>query len=214
MGKAATHGSDAPRPVHPAYRSLAALYAAQARDEAEPRPGFSPTLVPGEGPVGAPLMLVGEQPGDQEDKAGRPFVGPAGRLLDTCLADAGLARRDLFVTNAVKRFKYSLRGKRRMHRTPTAGDIKHYRWWLEAEIGLVGPRLIVALGGTALRALTGRSGLGAIRGTLLDHDGRPLIATIHPSYLFRFRGAEERHAERARFVAELVTAREAAGMAA
>ena len=191
------------------FRSLAELYRA-LQDEDRSPPGFSDNVVPGEGPVGAPLMLVGEQPGDQEDLAGRPFVGPAGHILDSCLEDAGIDRRRVFVTNAVKRFKFAPRGKRRLHQAPNAGDIKHYRWWLDKEIDLVGPRVIVSLGGTALRALTGKAALGPVRGQVLEHGEQKVLPTIHPSYLFRLRESAERDRERARFEEDLAAARELA----
>ena len=105
--------------------------------------------VPGEGPASARIMLVGEQPGDKEDLAGRPFVGPAGQLLDKALAEAGLARDALYLTNAVKHFKYEPRGKRRIHQKPNTGEVQTCKWWLDREIALVKPRLIVALGATA-----------------------------------------------------------------
>src|ERR1051325_1524891 len=113
--------------------------------------------VPGEGPDDAEIVLVGEQPGDQEDLQGRPFVGPAGKLLDRALGDAGLDRRELYLTNAVKHFKFVERGHRRIHGKPTAGEVKHYRWWLEKELELIRPKLVVALGGTAVLALAGRN---------------------------------------------------------
>ena len=111
----------------------------------------------GEGPVGAAIAFVGEQPGDQEDLAGRPFVGPAGQLLDRALAEAGIDREETYVTNAVKHFKYVQRGKRRLHQRPTAGEVGHYRWWLKRELDFVGPRLVVALGATAVLALAGKA---------------------------------------------------------
>lgn len=193
------------------FRTLAELYRALQDEERGPSSGFSETVVPGEGPVGAPLMLVGEQPGDREDRAGRPFVGPAGQLLDSCLEDAGIDRSKVFVTNAVKRFKFVPRGKRRLHQAPNAGDIRHYRWWLDKEIDLVGPRVIVSLGGTALKALTGKAALGPVRGQVLAHGDQPVLPTIHPSYLFRFRDESERERERARFERDLASARELAG---
>lgn len=193
------------------FRSLAELYRALEDEEPEAPAGFAEHVVPGEGPVGAPLMLVGEQPGDQEDRAGRPFVGPAGRLLDTCLEDVGIDRGRVFVTNAVKRFKFAPRGKRRLHQSPSAGDIKHYRWWLDREIDLVGPRVIVSLGATALKALTGKASLGPVRGHVLEHGEQKVLPTIHPSYLFRFREKEDRDRERARFEEDLASALELAG---
>ncbi len=111
----------------------------------------------GEGPADAAIVFVGEQPGDQEDLQGRPFVGPAGQLFDRAIGDAGLDRDRVYVTNAVKHFKFEQRGKRRIHSKPTAGEVKHYRWWLEKELELVRPKLVVALGGTAVLALTGKT---------------------------------------------------------
>ena len=114
----------------------------------------------GEGPVGAAIAFVGEQPGDQEDLHGRPFVGPAGQVFDRALAEAGIDRADAYVTNAVKHFKYVQRGKRRLHQRPTAGEVKHYRWWLKQELDLVGPRIVVALGATAVLALVRQGDAG------------------------------------------------------
>lgn len=189
------------------FDSLNALYRALQREDPEAPEGFAEKVVPGEGRAGPPLMLVGEQPGDREDIAGRPFVGPAGRLLDVCLEDAGIDRGEVFITNAIKRFKFTSRGKRRLHQAPTAGDIAYYRWWLDQEIDLVDPGMLISLGGTALKALTGEAKLGAVRGRILDRDGRKVLPTIHPSYLFRFRGGMERERERTRFVHDLVSAR-------
>lgn len=194
------------------FPSLAALYAALKREDEPPSAGFSDVIVPGEGPVGAGLMFVGEQPGDQEDLAGRPFVGPAGQLLDESLERAGIDRRDVFMTNAVKRFKFAPRGKRRMHQTPNAGDIAHYRWWLAEEIRLVRPKLVVALGATALQALTGRKqALAPIRGTIMPgQDGHDLLVTVHPSFLLRLPDEQGRRIEREKFVRDLAVARAAA----
>lgn len=165
--------------------------------------------VPGEGPADARMMIVGEQPGDQEDLAGRPFVGPAGQLLDRALAAAGIERSSCYITNAVKHFKFQRRGKRRLHETPSAGDISACRWWLDAEIAALRPAVIVALGATAARALTGKPArIGVIRGhpSLLP-GGSELHVTIHPSYLLRLPDAEQARAEEARFIAELRAAR-------
>jgi DNA polymerase len=141
--------------------------------------------VPGEGPVHAAIALVGEQPGDQEDRAGKPFVGPAGHLLDKALAEAGIARDEVYVTNAVKHFKFEQRGKRRIHSKPTAGEVKHYRWWLEKELDLVEPRLVVALGATAALALAGHAlAVERNRGPINFGD-RPGYLTVHPSFLLR-----------------------------
>jgi DNA polymerase len=139
----------------------------------------------GEGPLHAAIAFVGEQPGNQEDLAGKPFVGPAGRLLDKAMAEAGLDRKKVYVTNAVKHFKFEQRGKRRIHSKPTAGEVKHYRWWLEKELDLVGPRLVVALGATAALALVGKPvAVGRNRGPYV-FDGRPGYVTVHPSFLLR-----------------------------
>jgi DNA polymerase len=158
----------------------------------------------GEGPAGAPIMLVGEQPGDQEDRAGRPFVGPAGRVLDRALREAGLPRERLYVTNAVKHFKHILRGKRRLHKKPIEAEIAACHDWLERELALVGPRLVIALGATAVRALLGRAtSIAANRHRALAlRPGTALIVTVHPSFLLRVPD-EDRDEEYAKFVADL-----------
>lgn len=165
--------------------------------------------VPGEGPADARLMLVGEQPGDREDLTGRPFVGPAGRVLDEALEAAGIERRHVFVTNAVKHFKFTLRGKRRLHQKPDAGEIDHCRWWLGLELDMVRPDAVVALGATAARSLLGRPvRIGEHRGTAMALDGGPPVwITVHPSYLLRLPEAGEREREFRRFVEELRKAR-------
>lgn len=151
--------------------------------------------VPGEGPLDAPLMIVGEQPGDHEDLAGRPFVGPAGQLFDRIAAEAGLDRSRSYVTNAVKHFKFQPRGKRRIHQRPDAGEVTACRWWLDAERQLVRPKLILAMGATAALSLTGRGeGITKRRGTVeTTPDGTPVLLTFHPSYLLRLpdRAAQE-----------------------
>lgn len=143
----------------------------------------------GEGPAGAPVMLVGEQPGDSEDLAGRPFVGPSGRLLDAALRDAGVDRSKCFITNAVKHFKNEPRGKRRLHKRPNAHEIDACNYWLQVERGLVKPELVVALGGTAAASLTGNGNdILARRGTFERlPDGTPVLLTVHPSTLLRIR---------------------------
>jgi uracil-DNA glycosylase len=139
----------------------------------------------GEGPIGASIAFVGEQPGDQEDRQGRPFVGPAGQLLDRAMSDAGIDRRRVYVTNAIKHFKFEQRGKRRIHQKPTAGEVKHYRWWLDQELRLVHPKLVVALGTTAILALAGKPlPIAKLRGRA-QFDGRAGFITVHPSYLLR-----------------------------
>jgi uracil-DNA glycosylase len=166
----------APRTLEELNRLIAA---------AEPMVEGGTRAVLGEGPVGAAIAFVGEQPGDQEDVQGRPFVGPAGQLLDRALAEAGIDRGRTYVTNAVKHFKYVQRGKRRLHQKPGAGEVKHYRWWLKAELDLVGPRVVVALGATAVLALAGKSlPIGRNRGET-TFDNRRGYITVHPSYLLR-----------------------------
>src|SRR5262249_49913746 len=143
-------------------------------------------VVSGEGPTSAPLMLVGEQPGNDEDLAGKPFVGPAGRVLDRALMDAGLDRSQVFVTNAVKHFKFEQRGKRRLHKRPNAYEIERCRWWNDLERTLVKPQLVVALGATAARSLLDRTvSIASVRGRILQEDGMRIAVTIHPSYLLR-----------------------------
>ena len=158
----------------------------------------------GEGPVTAPLMFVGEQPGDQEDLAGKPFVGPAGQLFDRALGDARIDRSQAYVTNAVKHFKFERRGKRRIHSKPDAGEIEACRWWLEQERAILRPALTVALGATAGRALFGKAiTIGRMRGTpQRAFDGGEAWVTVHPSFLLRVQ--DDKEAEYARFVEDLV----------
>jgi uracil-DNA glycosylase family protein len=141
----------------------------------------------GEGPAPARIMLVGEQPGDQEDRMGHPFVGPAGQLLDRALAAAGIDRSEVYVTNAVKHFKYEPRGKRRLHKKPADAEIAACHQWLERELELVSPALIVAMGATAARALLGRpTPIEINRGKLIPFTaGMQILITVHPSYLLR-----------------------------
>ena len=139
----------------------------------------------GEGPRNAPVVFVGEQPGDQEDLAGKPFIGPAGQLFDRALADAGLDRSRAYVTNAVKHFKYEPRGKRRIHKRPNAGEIQACRWWLEGELAAIKPDLVVALGATAAQSLAQRTlAVTKVRGPY-DFAGQAGFITVHPSYLLR-----------------------------
>jgi len=156
----------------------------------------------GEGPLNPDIAFVGEQPGDQEDLAGRPFVGPAGKILDKAMAEAGITRGKTYVTNAVKHFKFEQRGKKRIHAKPTAGEVKHYRWWLEKELDLVKPKLVVALGATAALALAGKPlAVTKNRGPILL-DGRAGYITIHPSFLLRMPEADKAAAYKA-FVADM-----------
>lgn len=161
----------------------------------------------GEGSVDARVMIVGEQPGDHEDLAGRPFVGPAGRVFDEALSLAGLDRRRLYVTNAVKHFKYEPRGKRRIHQRPNMGEVQQCRWWLTREIDLVKPKLVVAMGATALFSLTDRKDkLEDVRGRPIVMDaGRTLFVTVHPSYLLRIPDEGRRAEELARFREDVAT---------
>lgn len=158
--------------------------------------------------AGAAIAFVGEQPGDQEDRQGRPFVGPAGRLLDRALSEAGIDRRETYVTNAVKHFKFVERGKRRIHQRPTAGEVRHYRWWLDKELAFVNPHIIVALGAIAVLALAGKAlPISRNRGAARFGDRRGFI-TVHPSFLLRLPGDEARAQALAAFVADLRRIRE------
>lgn len=170
----------------------------------------------GEGPADAPLMFVGEQPGDQEDLAGRPFVGPAGQMFDRALAEAGIDRAAAYVTNAVKHFKFEPRGKRRIHQKPDVSEIRACSVWLEGERARVKPKLVVALGATAARALLGRAvAIGKARGEPIPlDDGSELWVTIHPSFLLRIEDREAAAAEYARFVADLSRIRDRLAAAA
>ena len=161
--------------------------------------------VPGEGPADARLLIVGEQPGDREDLEGRPFVGPAGQVLNEALGEAGIARDAVFLTNAVKHFKHELRGKRRIHQRPNAHEVKACSWWFGLELEILAPSVVVALGATATRAVTGK----AVK--VADVRGQPFamgpvtvgIATVHPAYLLRLQDAEKARAERVRFIDDL-----------
>ena len=156
-------------------------------------------------------MLVGEQPGDKEDLAGKPFVGPAGRWLDRALEEAGIDRADVFVTNAVKHFKFEPRGKRRLHKRPNAHEIERCHWWYENERRLVRPRVTVALGATGARAVLGRaSTIGQMRGQIIALEDGVAVVTIHPSWLLRIREEDVRQKEFKAFVKDLVIARDAA----
>jgi DNA polymerase len=159
----------------------------------------------GEGPAHAPVVMVGEQPGDQEDLQGRPFVGPAGRVLDRALADAGVERSRVYVTNAVKHFKFEPRGKKRLHKKPNAGEIEACKWWLDQELDLIKPDLTVALGATAARGLVGRPiAIGTARGHLIEfRPGLSGIVTIHPSFLLRMPDPVVKAQEYKRFVQDL-----------
>jgi uracil-DNA glycosylase len=187
-----------------AIGSLEALQEAEASCTRCPLFRNATQVVPGEGPVGAKLMMVGEQPGDREDLAGRPFVGPAGRVLDRAIAEAGIDRNTVFVTNAVKHFKFEPRGKRRLHKKPNAYEIERCRWWNELEREMVKPGLIVALGATAARSLLGKTvTISKVRGTVLTSNGLPVVVTIHPSYILRIEDEDAKQGEYERLVADL-----------
>ena len=180
-----------PRMLDGGVKTLAELNAIISASE--PLVPGATRAVLGEGPMHPPLAFVGEQPGDVEDMQGRPFVGPAGMLLTKAMEAAGIDRSKAYLTNAVKHFKYEQRGKRRLHQTPTAGEVKHYRWWLQKELELVHPQLIVALGATAVLALTGEAlPVTKVRGPY-NFGGVAGVITVHPSYLLRLpdAGAKE-----------------------
>jgi uracil-DNA glycosylase len=164
----------------------------------------------GEGPSPARIVMVGEQPGDKEDLAGRPFVGPAGGLLDRALEEAGIDRTDVYVTNAVKHFKFEERGKRRIHKKPTDSEIAACKPWLWAEIARVKPEIIVCLGATAARSVIGKEHkLLKERGHFFDHPmAKSVTATVHPSAILRAPDSERRHAEFAAFVKDLARVRQ------
>lgn len=159
----------------------------------------------GEGPAHAALMIVGEQPGDKEDLSGKPFVGPAGQVFDRAMKKIGLARRDVYVTNAVKHFKFTPRGKRRIHNKPDAGEIEACRFWLDLERSHVRPRVIVAMGATAVRGVMGKAAtIASLRGQPIElADGSMLVVTVHPSYLLRLPDRDMAAVELERFEADL-----------
>jgi len=183
-----------------AERSLAPDHKPQSLEElnaiisaAEPMVQGSPHAVLGEGPLNAEIVFVGEQPGDMEDQLGRPFVGPAGQLLDRVMAEAHIDRKKIYVTNAVKHFKYEQRGKRRLHQSPTAGEISKYRWWLKQELELIKPKLVVTLGASAALAVKGKAiSVTRYRGPM-DFDPWPGFVTVHPSYLLRIPDEAAKH---------------------
>ena len=161
--------------------------------------------VPGEGPAPAALMFVGEAPGDSEDLQGHPFVGPAGAVLTRALHDAGLERHTVYVSNSVKHFKFEPRGKRRLHIKPSASEIEACHWWLDEELRLVSPKLVIALGGTAARALLGHPvTVSQVRASPMRLNASTHIwVTVHPSFLLRITDDAQRRAEYTRFVQEL-----------
>ncbi len=193
-------------------KSLSQLAQAEAECRRCPLYRDATQAVPGQGPSHARFMLVGEQPGDKEDLTGRPFVGPAGRVLDAALQDAGIDRAQTFVTNAVKHFKHETRGKRRLHKRPNNYEIERCKIWLERERELVKPRTVIALGVTAARSLTGKTvTIAKMRKTPVEMaDGTTLVVTVHPSALLRIEDEADKRAAYKDFVADLKTAAVAA----
>jgi len=190
----------------PTPMTFAVLRARAAEENRSIPPGYG-RIVLGEGPETADLMVVGEQPGDEEDRAGRPFVGPAGQLFDREAARAGLDRGQVYVTNAVKRFRFTLRGKRRIHQAPDRGDVEHAKWWIRQETALVRPKLILAMGATAAETLTGRrAGILSRRGTIEETGFGPVLLTVHPAYLLRLPDPDQRAAQTALFREDLALA--------
>jgi DNA polymerase len=189
-------------PVHPSLTSLREAAAGCEGCELYKR---GTQTVFGEGRRTARVMIVGEQPGNDEDLVGRPFVGPAGRLLDRALAEAGLDRAEIYVTNIVKHFKWKPQGKRRIHDKPNASEVEACRPWFDAEIQLIRPEVLVCLGATAAQALLGRDfRINAERGHFVESPLAPRVfATVHPSSLLRIPAEEARHAEMRRFIEEL-----------
>jgi uracil-DNA glycosylase family protein len=194
----------------PSRPTLSTLRAAAADCHACPLWTTGTQTVFGEGPSAAKVMFVGEQPGDQEDRAGRPFVGPSGQLLDAALDQAGIDRADVYVTNVVKHFKWERmeRGKRRIHKTPNASEIRACRPWLDAEIALVKPRVIICLGATAARALLGKDfRVTQARGVPVSSPlAETVIATVHPSAVLRAPDPQARRRAEEEFFADIRTA--------
>jgi len=188
----------------PSTRELNVLRSAAKTCKACPLWKLGTQTVFGEGSPHARVMFVGEQPGDKEDLQGRPFVGPAGALLDKALDEAGIDRHDVYVTNAVKHFKWEPRGKRRIHKKPNAMEIAACRPWLDAEIEAVRPEVIVCLGATAAQALLGKQfRVTKSRGEIIEADGKVMLATVHPSSILRAPDDETRQMEREKFVEDL-----------
>jgi DNA polymerase len=191
---------DAPLP-----RTLAGLKKAEVQCTRCPLYLHATQVVPGDGPEHAALMMVGEQPGNDEDHTGHPFTGPAGRMLDRAILDAGLDRKQIFITNAVKHFKFEQRGKRRLHKRPNAYEIERCKWWNDIERAIVQPQLVVALGATAARSLMGKTvTIGKVRGQVLPlAEDCKLLVTIHPSALLRIEDEDDKQRQYAVFVGDL-----------
>ena len=187
-------------------KSLTALRDAEQKCTRCPLYKNATQVVPGEGPTRARMMLVGEQPGDQEaEKQGKPFVGPAGGVLVKALQDAEIDRKMVFVTNAVKHFKFEPRGKRRLHKRPNVYEIDRCHWWFDYERKIIRPDVIVALGATAIRSISGRPlTIKKIRGRVMTlADGGHMLATIHPSYILRIEDEANKRRQYRQFVADL-----------
>lgn len=199
-------------PFVPSGASLPELAVAAQRCEGCDLYKHATQAVLGEGPTTAKIVLIGEQPGDREDLAGKPFVGPAGNLLDRALEDAGIARSEVYVTNAVKHFKFEERGKRRIHKKPSTGEMDACHPWLDAELALLRPELIVCLGATAAHAVIGKNHrLMDERGKFFDHPmANAVTATVHPSAILRSVDAESRERDYQAFVKDLRLVRERA----
>ena len=197
------------RPFVPARANLAQLAEAAQQCRGCDLYRNATQAVLGEGPISARVVMVGEQPGDREDRAGTPFVGPAGKLLDTALQDAGLARSDVYITNAVKHFKFDERGKRRIHKKPSVSEIDACYPWLEAELALIHPAVIVCLGATAARAVIGKEhALLKERGKFFEHPmARWVTATVHPSAILRAPDPVRRLQDYEAFVSDLEAVR-------
>jgi DNA polymerase len=192
------------QPFVPDSRDLSDLSKAVQRCEGCDLYKTATQAVFGEGPQRPEMVLVGEQPGDQEDVQGRPFVGPAGKMLDRALEDLRIDRSLVYVTNAVKHFKWEPRGKRRIHQTPRASEMRACRPWLEAELEALSPRLIVALGATAVGSLLGDTArVMRDRGRVLESTYGPCLVTVHPSSLLRVEGEDEKRAAYGLFVGDL-----------
>jgi probable DNA metabolism protein len=191
-------------PLHPDATLQDAMHEASDCHRCHLHEAASQTVF-GEGPAHARVLFVGEQPGDQEDVIGRPFVGPAGQIMDRAMEEAGIDRRTIYITNAVKHFKFEPRGKRRIHKTPEAPEIQACRFWLDVEIVRLRPKLVVAMGGTAARAVLGRAvTITRERGRPIElPDGQTVFVTVHPSYLLRVPDEDAKAREYGAFVADL-----------
>jgi uracil-DNA glycosylase family protein len=196
----------------PAKKTLPNLQVASKRCEGCDLYKLGTQTVFGDGAAHARVMFVGEQPGDKEDLSGKPFVGPAGALLDKALLAAGIDRKQVYVTNAVKHFKWEPRGKRRIHKKPSSLEIAACRPWLDSEIEVVRPDVVVCLGATAAQALLGRTfKVTQRRGEVIEQDGQNFVATVHPSSILRAPDEETRHEEMERFIEDLKQVKQAFG---